>query len=124
MGMASSFDEATELLARLRALAAEGEWAELDARITELGETLAAARLEADRLQERMATLETENRTLKQAGAGSDEPVEVKNGCYRFDGDDALYCPLCWDNKRHRARTTRISSRQRVCATCRSPISA
>lgn len=113
-----------ELLAQLHGLAVDGERAALDARITELGAKLDAARREADQLQERIASLESENRTLKQAAAGSDEPVEVKNGCYRFDGDDALYCPLCWDNKRHKARTTRISSRQRVCGTCRSPVSA
>ncbi|SEP08464.1 hypothetical protein [Aquisalimonas asiatica] len=124
MATVSSLDEAVELLAQLHGLAVDGERAALDARITELGAKLDAARREADQLQERIASLESENRTLKQAAAGSDEPVEVKNGCYRFDGDDALYCPLCWDNKRHKARTTRISSRQRVCGTCRSPVSA
>lgn len=121
---APSMDEAMELLAQLHALAANGERAQLDARITELGEKLDAARGEAHRLQERIAALEAENRTLKKAGAGSDEPVEVKNGCYRFEGDDALYCPLCWDNQRQKARTARITSRQRVCGSCRSPISA
>ena len=85
---------------------------------------LAGALDDVASLRREFDALRAENRRLRQSQGGADEePVATRIGCYQFAGDDALYCPHCWDRNKEKSRTTRITARHRVCSVCRAPLS-
>lgn len=45
-----------------------------------------------------------------------------KSGCYQFEGDQAYYCPNCYEQDNSRIATQRLNSKLRVCPRCRSSI--
>lgn len=49
-----------------------------------------------------------------------EEKPTVKWGCYKFEGDEQLYCTACWETKKKKHRTTRLSSKERQCPVCKS----
>lgn len=43
--------------------------------------------------------------------------------CYQFADDDGLYCTACYDTKGKKIRTTRATSKYRLCPVCNAPFS-
>ena len=54
-----------------------------------------------------MLALQAENQAIKSKE--NEEKPTVQWGCYKFTGDDRLYCPACYDTKgkRHLDRPNR-----------------
>jgi hypothetical protein len=57
-----------------------------------------------------------------QPSAKSLAEIDPQSGCYRFENEQAYYCPLCFDNSNQRVATKRLNSRLRVCPNCRASI--
>lgn len=125
MDIFSTVNNSISLVQRLRTISKNIEHAEFRNLIAELSRELADIKLEAANLKEQVAALEDENRVLKQKAPEShDKPVGTKWGCYQFEGDDGLYCTACWDSKRQKSRTNRVTSKWRRCPVCRATIGA
>jgi len=123
MDIVSTVAQTISLAQRLREVSKNIADAEFKNLLADLLSDLADLKLEAVGLKERIATLEEENAALKRAKASGDEkPIGRQWGCYKFEGDDGLYCPGCWDSKRLKASTTRATSRHRLCSVCQAPI--
>lgn len=94
--------------------------AEVRGMLADLSNELADAKLQAVALKERLFTLEQENSLLKSKASNTAErPSGRKWGCYQFADDAALYCTGCWNSKRQKSLTNRLSATQRQCPVCR-----
>jgi hypothetical protein len=71
--------------------------AEMKQMIADLAMQLADACLQMAELKHEMLRLQGENDALKTAKV-SNRPNIVK-ACYQFEGDEGLYCPVCYDTK-------------------------
>jgi hypothetical protein len=125
MDIISTISTSISLAKRLREISKHIEDAEFKNVLADLSNELGDIKLEAAALKERIASLQEENALLKRTVSSSDEaPSGRKWGCYQFKGDDGLYCPACWDSKRKKSSTTRVSANFRHCPVCNAPIGA
>ena len=122
MDIISAVGNAIRLVQRIREVSKNIAEAEFKGLLADLSSELADVKLEAASLKEKLAALQEENRVLKATTPATDEkPTGTKWGCYQFKGEDGLYCTACWDSKRQKSRTTRVSSRFRLCPVCQAP---
>ena len=99
--------------------------AEFKNLLADLSSELANLKLAAASLKEQIVALQEENALLKKTAQPADEePIGRKWGCYQFRGDDGLYCPGCWDSRRKKSSTTRVTSKLRMCSVCQTPLGA
>lgn len=125
MDIIAAISTSITLTKRLREISKSIEDAEFKNLLADLSSELADLKLEAAALKEQVVTLQEENRLLKQTTPPADEkPSGRKWGCYQFEGDDGLYCPACWDSKRKKSSTTRLSTKFRLCSVCQAPLGA
>ena len=125
MDIITSVSQSLTLVQRLREISKNIAEAEFKNLLADLSSELADVKIEAAALKERVAALQEENRVLKATTPAAEEkPIGVKWGCYRFEGDDGLYCTGCWDSQRKKIRTNRATSTHRLCPVCRAPIGA
>ncbi|MHC4136111.1 MAG: hypothetical protein ACYS0K_14115 [Planctomycetota bacterium] len=123
MDLVSAIGNAISLVQRLREISKKIAEAEFKSLLADLANKLADAKLEAASLKECLAELQEENRVLREVSPDpSEKPTGTKWGCYVFEGDDGLYCPACWDSKRQKSRTTRVTREFRHCPVCNAPI--
>jgi hypothetical protein len=123
MDIISTLSTAISHAQRLREISKNIENAEFKNLLADLLGELADMKLEIVGFKDKIAQLEAENALLQKTVVPEDEkPAGRQWGCYKFEGDNTLYCPGCWDSKRLRASTTRVNSRFRLCSVCQSPI--
>jgi hypothetical protein len=75
-------------------------------------------------LKDQAATLAKENAALRgqlEAIARRDAAVKptLQWGCYKFAGEDGLFCPACYDKDGKKYQTTRLDIGKRRCTVCR-----
>lgn len=70
---------------------------------------------EAEKLSQQKNTSETTN-------SPTNTKLDIKSGCYVFDGVSGFFCPNCFDNLQQRINTKRLNSKLRVCPSCRASI--
>jgi len=92
--------------------------AELKQMIADLSLEMSDLTQKAAELKQKIVELEDENRTLKSKKDGVKPTVQW--GCYKFPGDNNLYCPGCWDSRGKKSLTTRMSSKNRKCSVCQT----
>ena len=68
--------------------------------------------------EERLSLKEQIQQLKKSNPENKEKPSGVKWGCYQFAGDDGLYCTACYDTKGQKNRTTRATSKFRMCPVC------
>lgn len=85
---------------------------------TELQSTIVDLKTQLNALKQENMTLFEENNRLKNNHVSTSKP-SVQWGCYKFDDDERLYCPACWDTQRKKCLTTRRSTHLRVCCVCK-----
>ena len=90
--------------------------AELNNTIGDLMLGLADAKKQLADLKEEVLRLETENKSLKTKSEGVKPTIQW--GCYKFEGQQGLFCPACYDTKGKKYLTTRINSQSRRCSVC------
>lgn len=116
----SAIDNALALVRRLREVAKNVREAEIRNALADLSIELAKAKAQ-------IAQLTAENVTLKERLAMVEERrlaerprPTIKWGCYKFEGEEGLYCPACYDTKGVKHLTTRLSATRRQCVVCRT----
>lgn len=56
--------------------------------------------------------------------SGLQNNSRMKWGCLVFDEDDKLYCPSCFHKNGKKIETSRVNSKTRYCAVCKSNLPA
>jgi hypothetical protein len=76
-------------------------------------------------LKEQVVTLSEENRLLKEIQLGErKKPLQLKWGCYQFEGNEGLFCTACYDTKGQKIQVSRIpGGRFRQCPVCKAMLS-
>jgi hypothetical protein len=118
--VASTLSTAIATLGQLREASKKLQNAEFKTIIAELADQLSDAKLQLAELKDELVTLRAENQELKSVK--DDARPEVFWGCYRFPGDEQLYCPACYDTKGKKYLTTRLNSQRRQCTVCKTQI--
>jgi hypothetical protein len=119
MDVIATVNNSISIVKRLHEISKNVTEAEFRNLLADLSNDLADAKIEIAALKEQVASLSEENRTLKLTRTEVSEKPSVKWGCYIFADDaDALYCTACWDTKRQKSLTTRLSSMRRMCPVC------
>jgi hypothetical protein len=98
-------------LIRDQAAAIEKENANLKVR-------LATEEKKSSEQQAKIEKLTTELAAFKRA----DEKPKTKWGCFVFDGDDTLYCPVCYLERGKKMPTIRFDIRHRQCPLCKAKL--
>jgi hypothetical protein len=96
---------------------------ELTEKIIDLQSSLLKARQEMLDIQDKYEQVLRENKALKEASAPKEKP-RVHWGCYKFEGDEGLYCTGCYDTTGKKIMTNRLNIRQRFCPVCKSSFGA
>lgn len=73
-------------------------------------------------LEAEVEVLKKKNAELAEKANPADEKHKIKWGCLKFEGDETLYCPGCYFNRRKKIPTSRIDSQMRYCAGCKGGI--
>jgi regulator of replication initiation timing len=110
------------LVSRLREISKNIQQAEIKNLLADLSNELADAKMQVASLKERVAELTEENRGLKAVRSESKEKPTIQWGCYKFEGDEGLYCTGCYDSKGMKSLTHRRNSRFRYCPVCKTVI--
>jgi hypothetical protein len=118
-----AINDAINTVEKLRQVAKKVEQAEMRNLLADLSLQLADVKIENAGLKERTLALREEIDGLKKALASAKEPSSTEKpallwGCYRFGGDNSLYCVKCYETRRKKHVTTRDGSKHRVCAVC------
>jgi len=124
MDVVSSVSGAIALVSKLRDIAKKIDQAEMHNLLADLSNELADAKMAMVELKEQIVTLSEENRLLKEIRLDEREkPIGVKWGCYRFEGEEGLFCTACYDTKGQKIRVSRIAAgRYRQCPVCKATL--
>lgn len=117
----SAIDNAIALVQRLREISRSAKEAEIRNVIADLSIELADAKGHIATLKLENTRLNEEKRELEARLLDTKPKPEVKWGCYRFEGEDNLYCPACYDTKGVKHLATRVSDAKgirRRCVVC------
>jgi len=123
MDVVSSVNGAIALVSKLRDIAKKIDQAEMHNLLADLSNELADAKMAMAELKEQVVTISEENRLLKEIQLGEREkPVQVRYGCYMFEGAEGLFCTACYDTKGQKIRAARIAGHYR-CPVCKAMLS-
>ncbi len=123
MDVVSSVNGAIALVSKLRDIAKKIDQAEMHNLLADLSNELADAKMAMAELKEQVVTISEENRLLKEIQLGEREkPVQVKYGCYMFEGAEGLFCTACYDTKGQKIRVARIAGHYH-CPVCKAMLS-
>jgi hypothetical protein len=124
MDVLAGIDRSIGLVKRLREISKKVSEAEFRNVLGDLSNELADAKLKIATLKEQLATQVEEIRELKRAASQAKQKPSVKWGCYKFEGDENLYCTACYDSKGVKSLTNRLNTKLRQCPVCKAQIGA
>jgi TolA-binding protein len=96
---------------------------ELNGKIADLQGAIITARQQMLEMQEKYEQVLEENKQLKMITAPRQKP-QMQWGCYRFEGEDGLFCTACYDTKGQKIQTTRLDIDFRRCPVCKAVFGA
>jgi len=96
---------------------------DLNGKIADLRGVIITARQQVLEMQDKYERVLQENKRLKEITAPRQTP-QMKWGCYKFEGEDGLFCTACYDTKRQKIRTTRLNIKFRQCPVCKAVLGA
>lgn len=96
---------------------------ELNGKIADLQGVIIAARQQTLEIQEKYERVLQENKELKEITAPRQKP-QMQWGCYRFEGENGLFCTACYDTKGQKIQTTRLNINFRQCPVCKASFGA
>lgn len=73
-------------------------------------------------LQSKIVELETIVENLEAKSKNREVIHKMKWGCIILEGDENLYCPACFIDRGKKVPTSRKSTRERFCASCKTAI--
>jgi len=92
---------------------------ELNGKIADLQGALISTRQQILDMQEQYEEILRENKLLKEASAPRGTP-KLLYGCYKFEGEEGLFCPACYDSKGKKFRASRMNANFYQCTVCRA----
>ncbi|MEW5825480.1 MAG: hypothetical protein AB1778_01500 [Candidatus Bipolaricaulota bacterium] len=123
MDILASVNSAIALVSKLKEIAKKADQAEMRNLLADLSNELADAKMAIAEFKERIAILSEENRLLRETQSRTREkPSEVKFGCYKFEGEDGLFCTACYDTKGQKILASRLLGHY-VCPVCKANLS-
>lgn len=122
MDVISSLSNAITIASRLREISKNISEAEFKNLLADLSLELADAKLEMVSLKEEIATLKQRAFELERAKPENKQKPTLQWGCYKFDGEEGLFCTACYDSKGVKSQTNRKSTRFRSCPVCKATI--
>jgi len=96
---------------------------ELNGKIADLQGVVIAVRQQMLEIQEKYERLLEERKELKEIIAPRQKP-QMQWGCYRFEGENGLFCTACYDTKGKKIQTTRLNINFRQCPVCKASFGA
>jgi hypothetical protein len=110
---------AAETAKKLYELSKSMQHVELKTTIAELMNELADAKIQLAELKEEIVALKADYDALKATKERETEAKpNVQWGCYKFEGDENLYCPACYDTEGKKHLISRVGAKWRLCSVC------
>lgn len=82
--------------------------------------------LENQRLRDQISALKIENKDLKceisQLKSQEMRKPTIKWGCYKFEGEEGLFCVKCFETQKRKSPTSHVNSSTRRCLVCEAII--
>lgn len=123
MDIISTINNSITIVSRLREISKNLTEAEFKNLLADLSNELADAKLQMANLKEEIVKLRDENATLRARASGpKQKPIGTQWGCYKFEGEDGLFCTGCFDSQGKKIRTNRVNSNFRACPVCKASI--
>ncbi|MGP3789328.1 hypothetical protein [Pseudomonas sp. B392_1p] len=122
MDIVSTINNSISIVSRLRDISKNLSEAEFKNLLADLSTELADAKLQIADLKIQLAIQTDELRALKSANPEAKQKPTIKWGCYKFDGEEGLYCSACYDSKGQKSLTNRLNSNRRSCPVCKAVI--
>ena len=120
----AGIDRSIGLVKRLREISKKVSEAEFKNLLADLSNELADAKLKIASLKEQLVTQAEEISELKRTASNASPKPSVQWDCYKFEGEDGLYCTGCYDSKGLKSRTNRLNTKFRLCPVCKAQIGA
>lgn len=119
----ATINHSISLVARLREVSKNIAEVEFKNLLADLANELADAKLHVADLKQQLAAQAGEIAALKAADpAMKQKPSGTQWGCYKFEGEEGLFCTACYDSKGRKSLTNRQSSTRRACPVCKAVI--
>ena len=122
MDIIATINHSISLVGRLREISKNISEAEFKNVLADLSSELADAKLQIAELKSQLAVQAEEIRNLKAAQPKNKQKPTIQWGCYKFEGEEGLYCTACYDSAGKKSLTNRLSSTRRSCAVCQAVI--
>jgi len=122
MDILATINHSISLVGRLREISKNISEAEFKNLLADLASELADAKLQTAELKTQLAAQAEELRALKTAAPENKQKPTIQWGCYKFEGEDGLFCTACYDSKGKKSLTNRLSSTRRSCPVCKAVI--
>lgn len=122
MDIVSTINNSISIVSRLRDISKNLSEAEFKNLLADLSNELADAKLQIADLKTQLANQTEELQALKVASPESKQKPTIKWGCYKFEGDENLYCSACYDSKGKKSLTNRLNTKSRSCPVCKAVI--
>lgn len=120
MDIITTINSSLEIVGRLREISKNIEEAEFNNLLADLSNDLADSKVKIAELKQEIAKKEEEIRKLKSKEITQNQEKTMKWGCYKFEGEEGLFCTACFDTKGEKVRTTRMNSKYRKCPSCKA----
>lgn len=122
MDIISNLNNSISIVSRLIEISKNISEAEFKNLLADLSLELADAKLELANLKEELALLKQKNAELERAKPENKQKPTLLWGCYKFEGEEGLFCTACYDTKGLKSQTNRVSSNFRSCPVCKATI--
>lgn len=111
-----------------KAINEHGSSAILKERLELIKDYLSKAEDEKADLQERVTVLENENRELRERLETKASKEELGDpvrqwGCYKFEGKNGLFCPVCFEKEGVLMPASRLPRGRYSCPSCKAQLS-
>ena len=123
MDVIATINNSISLVSRLREISKNLSEAELKNLLADLSLELADAKILIAELKTELAAKSAEIASLKTKDPTTRQrPSGTQWGCYKFEGEEGLFCTGCYDSKGLKSMTNRLSTRFRSCPVCKATI--
>jgi len=122
MDIVSTINNSISIVSRLRDISKNLSEAEFKNLLADLSNELADAKLQIADLKSQLANQTEELRALKVASPENKQKPTIQWGCYKFEGEEGLFCSACYDSKGKKSLTNRLNIKSRSCPVCKAVI--
>lgn len=100
---------AIDIAKKLSALSKKVQDVEFSTMLADLSMQLVDAKTEMLGMKDQINKLTQENKDLKERLEAKEQGKPIfDNGVYKFEGDDGVYCPSCFDSKQRKIRLNKV----------------